>query len=524
MGDLIQSLPLLSRYREEHSGCHIAVACLEAFGRMFRGSPLVDRFFLFPTHLAERLRDPDPSSWEPLRENFPDLFEPWDLVVNFTHDMGSPFLATIPASRWLGRAAAPEGTLRLAGDWTKYMWGCASGGSRLENLFNIVDIHQGMGEVSLQPCRGYLHVDETARRRARRLLEPAGTSRRLVLFQLGASELHRAWPVERFASLGERLFARGDISIGIMGSSGERPLAERFSAAATYPFADLMGKTLATDLFALAAEAELVVSNDTGPIHVAAAVGTRTLGIFFSTAYFAETAPYGEGHVVAQASLPCCPCPTAGSCRDMACRDVLTVEALAAAAEAMLDGRPLRDLVFPGLVFLQSRFLANGTMIYAPEAGSGIASRYAPALLSRIGWEGAMGLSPDIDFLRRPLPGLESAPPLPEAARERAVTFRELSRSYLRAAELARIAFLATSRPESGRQALPHARALLSAEEELLRQAERIPSFRAFHEFCSHEGVENTFPELAREAAERYERLSRVADRSALALEALEQP
>jgi len=53
----------------------------------------------------------------------------------------------------------------------------------------------------------------------------------------------------------------------------------------------------------LLAHCELLVSGDTGAVHLSAAVGTTVIGLYGATAYFAETAPYGEGHLILQTPI-----------------------------------------------------------------------------------------------------------------------------------------------------------------------------------------------------------------------------
>ncbi|SPJ15118.1 hypothetical protein SBDP2_2160005 [Syntrophobacter sp. SbD2] len=104
--------------------------------------------------------------------------------------------------------------------------------------------------------------------------------------------IHRAWPPERFADLANRLLRHREIEIVLLGVEGEQELAREMQSHLEFPLIDLVGKTGISELLGVLKQCSLLVSNDTGTIHMAAAAGVGTVGLFFSTAYFAETAPY----------------------------------------------------------------------------------------------------------------------------------------------------------------------------------------------------------------------------------------
>jgi len=101
----------------------------------------------------------------------------------------------------------------------------------------------------------------------------------LVVLQPGASDPRRRWPVASFAAVGDALAERG-AHIVINGSADERALAGALAAAMRAPAIDASGLPLGA-LAALLQRARLVVSNDTGPLHLAQAVGTATVGIYW---------------------------------------------------------------------------------------------------------------------------------------------------------------------------------------------------------------------------------------------------
>ncbi len=101
----------------------------------------------------------------------------------------------------------------------------------------------------------------------------------------------KRWPAERFGALAA-LLAAGGLTPVVAGTAGEAPLAARIRAACPAAI-DLTGQTALADLPGLAARAALAVGNDTGPMHVAAAVGCRCVVLFSADSDPALTAPRG---------------------------------------------------------------------------------------------------------------------------------------------------------------------------------------------------------------------------------------
>ncbi|NHZ33025.1 glycosyltransferase family 9 protein [Massilia rubra] len=144
------------------------------------------------------------------------------------------------------------------------------------------------------PMRRELHVTEDDLAQAARLL-PRGSARPLVLLQPGATDPRRRWPVRRFAALGD-LLAREGALVAVNGNAQEAALARELVAAMRYPPIDLSGKASLGALCGILARSALVVSNDTGPLHLALAIGTPAVGIYWLTNLIESGPLRQEGH------------------------------------------------------------------------------------------------------------------------------------------------------------------------------------------------------------------------------------
>jgi ADP-heptose:LPS heptosyltransferase len=96
----------------------------------------------------------------------------------------------------------------------------------------------------------------------------------------GATDARRRWPAPRFAHVGDRLAAAG-ARVVVTGTGDERPVVEEVIARMRHPAVEACDRLSLCGLVGLLARAVLLVSNDTGPLHLAAAVGSRTVGIFW---------------------------------------------------------------------------------------------------------------------------------------------------------------------------------------------------------------------------------------------------
>lgn len=125
-----------------------------------------------------------------------------------------------------------------------------------------------------------LSISPAERERARaRLGNLAG---HIVLFHLGAGDPRNIFPPEQFAAVARALLQAGR-PIGVIGTAPERPLVDRFATALGHSFIDLTGALSLRETIAVIESAAVLLDNDTGPAHMAAAVGTPVVVAFATT-------------------------------------------------------------------------------------------------------------------------------------------------------------------------------------------------------------------------------------------------
>ena len=144
----------------------------------------------------------------------------------------------------------------------------------------------------------------------------------------------KLWEDGKFAELCDRI--RTELGIGVVLTGREAGPLEKIRAGMKTEAVNLGGRTSLRELAALYREAALVVSTDSGPMHLAAAVGTPVVALFGPTDP-GRTGPCGSGHKVIRGSLSCMPC-FRKQCEDPRCMREISVEDVFTAVREALEG------------------------------------------------------------------------------------------------------------------------------------------------------------------------------------------
>jgi ADP-heptose:LPS heptosyltransferase len=332
MGDLLQTTPLMAGLKERFPGARITLLVNSAFSEICRGIPFIDDLISFD---MKDYKNRLVNGTYTLVENYSYLVElieqvnaqEYDLTVNITHSRASAILTShIRTKEVRGFTIDSEGNRIIKHPWMRY-------------FFNVI------------PNRNY---------------NP---------FHLGASKSDKTWPVSSYSDLAAMIRRDFGAKILLFGTEGERDLADTFEQISDVRPINFVGKTKLGELAAIMKRCSLFISNDTGPLHIAASAGTKVIDISAANVNFMETGPYGEGHYVIQADLPCVPCGFDVQCKDMICKDVLqpaavfnvVKEALGESGSTFVSDSPLsRDLQVYKSYFKEDGFIDFHPLIKHP--------------------------------------------------------------------------------------------------------------------------------------------------------------
>ena len=296
LGDVVHALPTVNLIRRRFPDAHISWLINDALTSLLNHSPIINEVIGFPRHQYARL----PALAGRLRENR------FDIVIDLQGLLRSGLMT------WLTRAPRRIG-LSDAREGARFFYN------------EIVDVPHAHAVDRCLCAARHLGCESAP------IEFPLGVSapiksEGLIAVNPSARWETKLWGNDNFAELVRRLPRD---RVVLTGSSAERDSVEQIAQGNR----NLAGQT---DLFQLAElyrRCAVVITNDSGPMHVAAAVGTPVVAIFGPTDP-ALTGPYGNHHVVLRAGIPCSPC-FKGHCTNsvlMECMKLITVEQVLAAA------------------------------------------------------------------------------------------------------------------------------------------------------------------------------------------------
>jgi lipopolysaccharide heptosyltransferase II len=160
----------------------------------------------------------------------------------------------------------------------------------------------------------------------------------VVVIHPGSGHSSLNLPAKRFAQVADQLADELNARIILTGTDREKGLIGIVSGKMRHEAVDLTGRTNLRQLAAVLKKSDLVISNSTGPMHLAAAVGTPTVAIFcpIFAAGPIRWGPYGEGHEVVLPPVPVCLKCEPRSCPHFDCMEKIKAEHVVAKARAAL--------------------------------------------------------------------------------------------------------------------------------------------------------------------------------------------
>jgi heptosyltransferase II len=200
-----------------------------------------------------------------------------------------------------------------------------------------LDLVKNISAVQHEPS---IQIQATVDERlvARKLLAAGGipaSASYMVLNPGAAYGSAKRWDERRFAEVADTLADDLRLSVAIIGSESERPIAQEIGRRMKKPAAILSGQTSLEALIGVLAGCSLMITNDSGPMHMAAALGVPTLAIFGPTDD-RVTAPCGPRTRIVKEQVECSPCLLRVCPIDHRCMTGVTVNKVCEAAKALL--------------------------------------------------------------------------------------------------------------------------------------------------------------------------------------------
>lgn len=330
IGDAVLSLPAISAVRERFPNATISLVVRPAVAPLVEGHPDIDEVIPYRYEKGGRHAG-IVGGMRFLREIVMRRFDVALILHPATRAMLVPFLAAIPYR--VGLDAGPSFLL------TRRIPDRRREGTKHESEYAL-DVVRAFGIEAADRKAPVLPVraDEAADVAEFLMAEGISGRERVVAVHPGASCPSKRWPVERFAELARRIMDATGSRLVIVGGSEEKELGCTLARLIGPGALDLTDRLGLRRLAALFKRCDALVSNDSGPAHVAAAVGTRVLTIFGRSQPglgVRRWRPLGEGHVALRRDVGCVVCLAHACPIEFECLKAVTVDEAFAAFKNM---------------------------------------------------------------------------------------------------------------------------------------------------------------------------------------------
>ncbi|MDP3921584.1 MAG: lipopolysaccharide heptosyltransferase II [Candidatus Omnitrophota bacterium] len=270
IGDFVLSTPVFEALRGHFPKAWIAGLTSIENGELAIGNPFLDETLLYDKKGREA------GFWGNLRFARKLAKKNFDIVIHLHATNRMHWVS------WLAKIPVRIGWTRRAGWALTHPYADVKvEGAKHEAEYNF-DLLKELQIVAPERLRPVLTTQVKSRASLDELVARLGitTTKPWVALSPGASCPSKRWPPERFGALADELAERHDIELILVGSAVDRHLAEKVQGAARTSLFDLTGRLSLGMLAALFERTRLLISNDSGPVHIADAVGTCVISIF----------------------------------------------------------------------------------------------------------------------------------------------------------------------------------------------------------------------------------------------------
>lgn len=336
VGDAVLSLPALRAIRRVFPEALLAVLARPWVAPLYRRESAVDEVLL---HTAA----PGPGDWGGKWRLARRLrAQGFDCAILLQNAFEAALLACLAGiRRRIGYARDARGFLL-----TEAVPPPRAGEIPRHEAYYYLELLRRAGFIKALPEIGVIELDAAAeaRRRGRRRLDDAGLSGNVIGVSPGAAfGGAKRWPAERFAAAARLLASARGMTVAVFGSAGDAPLCARLAAdlqSTGVAVRNFAGQTSLEEFIELAAACALFLTNDSGAMHIAAALQVPTVAVFGPTDPWA-TGPKGARTRVVREPLDCSPCKLRECPIDHRCMRRITPEAVAdVALELLGSARP----------------------------------------------------------------------------------------------------------------------------------------------------------------------------------------
>jgi heptosyltransferase-2 len=321
VGDSVLAIPAMKAVRERFPQAEITLMVRPWVAGLFTSAPFIDE-------LWSEEKPSDLSSWARITRNL--RVRRFDLAFLLPNSFESALMI------FLGRVPRRIGYATDARRWMLTTSIAPVKDARHQSQYYL-DLVRVLSPGTARPS---IEIQATSEERtnARKLLSHEGIPEGQSFLVVNAGAAYgsaKRWHAERFAEAADTLASELLLGVALVGSETERSTAEQIRGRMKTPAAVLTGKTSLETLIGVLAESSLMITNDSGPMHIAAALGVPTVAVFGSTDE-RVTGPSGPRIRIVKHPVECSPCLLRECPIDHRCMDRVKVEEVCRAARELL--------------------------------------------------------------------------------------------------------------------------------------------------------------------------------------------
>ena len=309
LGDVVHSLPFLNAIRKRYTKAEIHWVIFKGFEGLLEGHPMLHKLWVVDKDSWTKFNRAKDSVAE-IKSLLRDLKkERFDLVVDLQGLLRSGLItAATGAPVRIGFKEAREGS-------RFFYTNKVPGGRDIHAVDRYLKVAEFLGCDTSEVIFPLPPFEK-----ASSFENIISSFEEYAVIVPGARWMTKRWPPEYFGKLASLLHLRSII----VGSKGDVSIANEIVARSQGKSFSLAGKTDLKELIAVVKGSKYLVTNDSGPMHIAAALGVPVFAIFGPTDP-ARTGPYGKGHTIIRADIECAPC-FKKTCGDLKCMKDLSAE------------------------------------------------------------------------------------------------------------------------------------------------------------------------------------------------------
>lgn len=338
LGDMLQATPTIAGMKMENPDCKVTVLVEKQFESVCHVIPNIDEVvsldLAFTCRSIAREQEGIVDAFEYITEMVDKLKgENFDYCLNMSSSAYTALLLNlIGIQNNGGWTSDAEGYRVIESEWARLFATSVFHQNRQYNSLNLVDVFRCSADIEEHPQQLLINIEPGAKEFCEGLLAEAKFTNTgpLIAVQAGASQGKRQWDPRKFVELINILVNKHNARVVLTGAKKEAAIIDPIVAGCNSPnVLSVCGKTSVPQLAAMLKLSDILITGDTGPMHMAVAVETPVVSMFLASAFGFETGPYSKDNLVLQPVIGCGPCNPNKPCARPDCHDTISPELMA---------------------------------------------------------------------------------------------------------------------------------------------------------------------------------------------------